>query len=252
MKNSNLKRLLAALLISITGLAVIPQAGASSASGGDAGDCSLKAAFIGNTYQAAFDRSPDSEGYDYWAGKTNNTLIDTVLLVAEPASQDINEWYLRVLNRPAEPSGLEYWSRAGFSKQEALKGIVGSEEAINIYMQKHDCDELKAYTSGPILTGIELNKQIIRDAANEFGVSEKMMLSVAFCESGWRADAKNPHSSASGLFQHLARYWAARAEAVGMPGASIFDPVANARAAAWMFSTQGTRPWLASKHCHGY
>jgi hypothetical protein len=49
-------------------------------------------------------------------------------------------------------------------------------------------------------------------------------LLVIGCESNGDPNAKNPDSTASGLFQHLTRYWPTRAEAAGFAGASVFDP----------------------------
>ena len=90
---------------------------------------------------------------------------------------------------------------------------------------------------------------IVTAAADEFDVDVDLMLRIGRCESHLNPDAKNPRSSAAGLFQHLAQYWPGRAEAVGMAGASVYDPTANARVTAWMLSTQGTAPWVSSKSC---
>lgn len=90
---------------------------------------------------------------------------------------------------------------------------------------------------------------LIHQAADEFGVDRGLMVRIADCESTLRWWALNRQSNASGLFQHLPQYWPGRAEAVGMPGAWIMDPRTNARAAAWMLSTQGTRPWYSSIGC---
>ncbi len=54
------------------------------------------------------------------------------------------------------------------------------------------------------------------------------------CESGGNADAKNPTSTASGLFQHLGSLWPSRSAAVGWMGADIFDPQANIAVGAWL------------------
>lgn len=89
---------------------------------------------------------------------------------------------------------------------------------------------------------------VIEQAAAEYGVDARLMLTIAECESGLRWWARNP-SGASGLFQHMPQYWEARAEAIDMPGASIMDPVANARAAANMIAHAGTSAWYPSKHC---
>ncbi len=59
-------------------------------------------------------------------------------------------------------------------------------------------------------------------------------LAVIWCESKGNPTAINPTSSASGLFQHLPKYWSSRSSAAGYPGASIFDPVPNIAVAAWL------------------
>jgi len=59
-------------------------------------------------------------------------------------------------------------------------------------------------------------------------------LSVMQGESRGNPTAKNPNSSASGLFQHLARYWEGRSAKAGWAGASIFDPEANIAVASWL------------------
>lgn len=64
-------------------------------------------------------------------------------------------------------------------------------------------------------------------------------LHVISCESNGKPDAKNPGSSASGLFQHLARYWDSRSADAGWVGASIWDPEANVAVAAWLRDQRG-------------
>jgi len=79
----------------------------------------------------------------------------------------------------------------------------------------------------------------------------ELALRVISCESGGDPNAQNPRSGAAGLFQHIPRYWDARAAAIGLPGASIFDPVANVSAAAWLVYTEGWGPWAPSQGCWG-
>ncbi len=64
-------------------------------------------------------------------------------------------------------------------------------------------------------------------------------LRIMRCESGGNPNAKNPGSSASGLFQHLGKYWATRSAAAGYAGVSIFDPTANVATAAWLRDQAG-------------
>lgn len=68
-------------------------------------------------------------------------------------------------------------------------------------------------------------------------------------ESGGNPDAKNPTSSASGLFQHLASYWPERSSAAGWGGSSIWDPEANTAVAAWLYNQGGWGHWTANRHC---
>ncbi len=67
---------------------------------------------------------------------------------------------------------------------------------------------------------------------------------IMACESGGVPTAKNPGSSASGLFQHLGRYWSSRSVAAGWAGASIWDPEANIAVAAWLQRTGGWSHWV--------
>ncbi len=64
-------------------------------------------------------------------------------------------------------------------------------------------------------------------------------LRIMACESGGNPNAKNPGSSASGLFQHLGKYWPARSAAAGYSGESIYDPTANVATAAWLRDQPG-------------
>lgn len=65
---------------------------------------------------------------------------------------------------------------------------------------------------------------------------------VAMCESGDNPGAVNRSSGAAGLFQIMPSTWA------GTPYASQseFDPVANARAAAWIYARRGGSAWTCA------
>lgn len=68
-------------------------------------------------------------------------------------------------------------------------------------------------------------------------------LRVIYCESRGNPDAVNDSSGASGLFQHLPRFWPQRSQAAGFAGASIFDPEANIATAAFLATRDGWRHW---------
>lgn len=81
---------------------------------------------------------------------------------------------------------------------------------------------------------------IIYAAADAYGQPREDMLRVARCESVLDPNAVNPYSNASGLFQFLPGTWATTPYA----DQDIFDPVANANAAAWMWSVGRRNEWV--------
>ena len=77
-----------------------------------------------------------------------------------------------------------------------------------------------------------------------FGAKAPEAMSVMYCESRGNPQAVNPDSQASGLFQHLPKYWRERSQKAGVPGANIFDPEANIKVAAWLYGQTGDwRHW---------
>ena len=84
---------------------------------------------------------------------------------------------------------------------------------------------------------------IIRAAAAKWGADETQLLRVSYCESRYNPNAYNASSGASGLFQFIASTWAPNSIRAGYSGASVFDPVANANTAAYMFANQQARQW---------
>jgi small subunit ribosomal protein S19 len=84
---------------------------------------------------------------------------------------------------------------------------------------------------------------IIRDAAAAQGADADQLLRVAYCESRYNPGAYNA-SGASGLFQFLPSTWAANSVRAGFAGASVWDPVASANVAAYMFRMGQAGQWV--------
>jgi len=85
--------------------------------------------------------------------------------------------------------------------------------------------------------------QVIQQAFSPLGSAAVSWAErVAMCESGDNPGAVNRSSGAAGLFQILPSTWA------GTPYASQseFDPVANAKAAAWIYAHRGGSAWTCS------
>jgi Transglycosylase SLT domain len=82
--------------------------------------------------------------------------------------------------------------------------------------------------------------KIINDAFGPLGpAAVQWAINVAYCESRYHPNSVNSDSGASGLFQFMPSTWG------GTPWASQspFDPVANAQAAAWLYSRYGPGRW---------
>lgn len=119
-------------------------------------------------------------------------------------------------------AGVRYQGTAGWASESYLSDSDASSGS-------HD----GSYTRDEIVA-------IIYDAADQYGQNRSAMLTVAQCESLLDPNAVNGYSNASGLFQFLPGTWATTPFA----GADIFDPVANANAAGWMWSVGRRGEWV--------
>lgn len=93
------------------------------------------------------------------------------------------------------------------------------------------------------------NEELVVKYAKKYNVDAWLALRIWYCESGLRANAKNKHSSASGVYQHLRRYRPARAKKYWRAWASVFNAEANIAVSMWMLKHQWTSPWNSSRHC---
>lgn len=90
-------------------------------------------------------------------------------------------------------------------------------------------------------------KALINYYSAQYGIDPTVPLLVANCESGYRWDAKNSTSTASGVFQYLKSTWANTS--AGKQGISVFDADANVHMAIAAIANGGIYHWNASKHC---
>jgi hypothetical protein len=86
-------------------------------------------------------------------------------------------------------------------KAKAQNGILYQVEAKNL-------SEGQILTNKTILepTKEQVKEEIIRQS-KLFSLSEEKMLALALCESGFNYKAKNPNSTARGVFQYLISTW---------------------------------------------
>lgn len=78
-------------------------------------------------------------------------------------------------------------------------------------------------------------------------------LCVSWLESKWNPDAKNPRSTAAGLWQFLRATWDRAADVLGLPSyaeGGPYDPDDATRAAAWLQARgTGWRQWSVYSSC---
>jgi soluble lytic murein transglycosylase-like protein len=84
---------------------------------------------------------------------------------------------------------------------------------------------------------------IVRAAADRWGADPDTLLRVAWCESRYNPSAYNHASGATGLFQFMPATFARNSARAGFGDASIWDPVASANTAAYMFAIGQARQW---------
>ncbi|HEY6566516.1 MAG TPA: hypothetical protein VI341_03270 [Actinomycetota bacterium] len=89
-------------------------------------------------------------------------------------------------------------------------------------------------------------KKLIRCAVHRWSVPGGVAkaLYIANRESNFHPRAYNSYSGASGIYQHLRRYWPGRATAYGFRGSSAFNARANIIVSIRMVHRMGSwQPW---------
>lgn len=71
------------------------------------------------------------------------------------------------------------------------------------------------------------------------------MIRIARCESGFNQYAKNPNSTAKGIFQFIDGTWRSNC----LKDGNVYNFVDNINCAWKVYQKQGSRPWNASKYC---
>ena len=86
---------------------------------------------------------------------------------------------------------------------------------------------------------------VVEIALESYGLEDQTnrFMRVMHCESRGDENAVNTSSNASGLMQHMPQWWDWRAEQAGFPGYSIFNPVANIFASAWLLALPDIGGW---------
>ena len=91
----------------------------------------------------------------------------------------------------------------------------------------------------------------IAKTAGTYGVNQVLSLAIAKCESRFNPRAKNPKSSASGIFQIIKSTWEETMLRMELPTSTdVFDPEINIEAAMFLLSQDGgVNHWESSRAC---
>lgn len=84
--------------------------------------------------------------------------------------------------------------------------------------------------------------QMIVSAAVTYGVDPQYALRIAFCESEYKEDARNPNSSAKGVFQFIDGTWASVNRIRGL-SYDVMDAEQNIDNAMWLVQNEGWHHW---------
>ena len=141
---------------------------------------------------------------------------------------------------PAEASGrVEVWQNARLLAAEAAAAAQAAADA------QAKARAARAAATAPPATSIPSYpagtiQDIITKAFTPLGATAVAWgLRVARCESGYNPRAYNPAGPYYGLFQFLMSTF----NATPFKGQDVYDPVANAGAAAWKYSQGGAGAW---------
>ncbi len=182
-------------------------------------------------------RDRDSAGVDPGTGDAGivYTTTDLNLRVGPSVGYDVI-----LVMAPGTEVTLTGSSKAGFA------GIRYGDSAgwawwdfLSTDPQPQPAADVAAEPAAPVNVGGDV-VSIVYGAAAAYGQDGNALLAVAQCESGLNPGAYNASSGASGLFQFLPGTWATTPYA----GSSVFDPWANANAAAWMWSVGRRGEWV--------
>lgn len=136
---------------------------------------------------------------------------------------------------------------------QAAAAEVARQEAARVASQRatitRDRAAVPAAPAAPAL-GLETVSALIDQYSAQYAVSADLMHRIVKCESGYNQYAKNRSSTAAGYAQFLTSTWKSAMRQLGYDTSiTQFDGEKNIEALAFYLSTQGTRPWNASKSC---
>ena len=182
------------------------------------------------------------------AGHILDAIVGFVIVMTEAGerwgvldSPDIDEMLEMMVAVVAstDPQSDGAFAKADYLTERAIVATRLLEESERIAM-----DALIVGETVHVVGPIERWRPLVEQYFSPDRVEEA--LSIIDCESNGDPKARNPRSSAAGLFQFLDRTWAHSSEQAGFEGESPFSPEANIASAAWLVEYSlgvGDSPW---------
>ena len=173
---------------------------------------------------------------------TESTTIETIPVAAP----------IETIVEPEQYVGWHWVAVAGALGQAKVTFLVRSVNGVESERTVLSREDILAPVAQVVHVGIRPKpaplapaeiEAIIRAAAATYGADADQLLRVAYCESRYDPLAYNGILGASGLFQIIPGTWRANSARAGLGGASVWDPVANASVAAWMFAHGQAGQW---------
>ena len=100
-------------------------------------------------------------------------------------------------------------------------------------------------TADPLVNQQLVNEALIRHYSLVYEVNADLMVAIAKAESNLITTAKNPTSSASGLYQWIASSWNSVCKPLGFQ--DVFNPKENIECAVITVKNGGLRHWNESR-----
>jgi len=98
-----------------------------------------------------------------------------------------------------------------------------------------EVDEIEDKVLAPVSIPELIEQECIKAGLSKYEIDK--FQKIAYCESKYNPYAKNPNSTASGIYQFLRTSWLAYGEG------DVFDPLQNIKAAIRYYKVAGFSPW---------
>ncbi len=212
---------------------------------------------ITRLYRTALGREADQSGHAYWMqrlaeGESVYVIAAQMMRSPEAAARTngdpVLDAYLWALGRIPDESGYAYWS-----SQDPVRAVVAISDSAE--HQAATATVAPPPPSAPpaadtAAAPATAHPQGWVDTGNGVFVPP-VLITIRYCESKDNYLAANRTSTARGAYQFLRSSWYAygHADRYGVSEAHLATPAQQDEAALITWGLDGTRPWLASRHC---